>query len=75
MAGYFINSLFRRRIIEAPPAFRKAYHRTKLFSRLASKPSALISVSLLLVIADHKIIFGFVSDNISDLAAFVGKLF
>lgn len=70
LAGYVINSLFGRKIIGAPPAFRNEY-RSKLYSRLAV---GLIALCLVVDIAKPRLINGFVTDNISDASKFVVRM-
>ena len=74
MAGYFINSLFGRKIIGTPPAFRKSY-KIKRFTSLSYGLTTLIIASLIFTTGNPKVIVRFVSDNISDFADFLGRLF
>ena len=74
MAGYYINSLFGRKIIGAPPAFRKPY-KTKWSAGLSYGTSTLFIAVLIFVINGHNLVSGFVSDTLTDFTSFIGKLF
>ncbi len=74
MAGYYINSLFGRKIIGAPPAFRKPY-KTKWFTGFTYGTSTLVVAVLIFAVNGHNLVSGFVSDSLADFTSFIGRLF
>ncbi len=72
LAGYFINSIFKRQIIGNAPAFRT--EDKKLQPMLAPVLVALVAVGLPLFIADQSVKH-FVADNTKDIVAAVRRLF
>ena len=71
LAGYFINSLFKRRVIGNAPAFRSSNR--QLQPNLVPFIVAAVAFSLPLLVANHHI-KSFVSDNAQDVVAAVKHL-